>query len=162
MDLSHFFAFLSYVAITLATLPDQPGQVRRDDTLSSLRSQAIRNLQHAEKISNLSGCSLATAAIRRDWYDTQESDSSGSSHLGNYSNICYFRSALTSEVKKSYISAVHCLLRLPSKSDPTFASGARNRYDDFVAVHINQTLTIHGTVSAENSPRHRLGDQQRL
>jgi tyrosinase len=35
----------------------------------------------------------------------------------------------------------------PSKADPSFAPGARSRYDDFVAVHINQTLSIHGTVS---------------
>lgn len=35
----------------------------------------------------------------------------------------------------------------PSKADPSFAPGSRSRYDDFVAVHINQTLTIHGTVS---------------
>lgn len=38
------------------------------------------------------------------------------------------------------------MLTSPSKSDPEFAPGARNRYDDFVAVHINQTTSIHGTV----------------
>jgi tyrosinase len=49
--------------------------------------------------------------------------------------------------RRDYIDAVHCLLNTPSKSDPTLVPGARNRYDDFVAVHINQTLSIHGTVS---------------
>lgn len=34
---------------------------------------------------------------------------------------------LTSDEKKEYISAVQCLLELPSKSDPAFAPGARNR-----------------------------------
>ena len=36
----------------------------------------------------------------------------------------------------------------PAKSSKTAVPGARSRYDDFVAVHINQTLTIHGTVSS--------------
>lgn len=57
------------------------------------------------------------------------------------------REAFSSQERKDYISAVQCLLTSPSKSDPEFAPGARNRYDDFVAVHINQTTKIHGTVS---------------
>jgi tyrosinase len=38
------------------------------------------------------------------------------------------------------------LQKLPSKLDPKLFPGARTRYDDFVGVHINQTLTIHLTV----------------
>jgi hypothetical protein len=53
---------------------------------------------------------------------------------------------LTSSQRTSYINAVLCLMKKPSKADPAFAPGSQNRYDDFVAVHINQTLTIHGTV----------------
>lgn len=37
----------------------------------------------------------------------------------------------------------------PPRSDPNWAPGARNRFDDFVAVHINQTLYIHGTVCSD-------------
>lgn len=33
----------------------------------------------------------------------------------------------------------------PSILDQTLYPGAKSRYDDFVAVHINFTLTIHGT-----------------
>lgn len=33
----------------------------------------------------------------------------------------------------------------PSRFDPAEVPGAKSLYDDFVAVHINQTLTIHGT-----------------
>ncbi|CRK37067.1 hypothetical protein BN1723_015173 [Verticillium longisporum] len=33
----------------------------------------------------------------------------------------------------------------PSKVDSSDVPGARTRYDDFVAIHINQTLSIHGT-----------------
>lgn len=39
-----------------------------------------------------------------------------------------------------------CLLDKPSKLDHTKYPGAKSRYDDFVAVHMNQTLYIHGTV----------------
>jgi tyrosinase len=34
----------------------------------------------------------------------------------------------------------------PSKLDRQQFPGALNRYDDFVVVHMNQTLSIHGTV----------------
>lgn len=47
--------------------------------------------------------------------------------------------------RKEYIKAVQCLRQLPSQSDPVAVPGARTRYDDFVAVHINNTRTIHAT-----------------
>lgn len=52
---------------------------------------------------------------------------------------------MSSSEKKAYISAVKCMLSSPSKSDPALVPGAKSRYDDFVAQHINQTRTIHGT-----------------
>ncbi|KAK8004253.1 hypothetical protein PG989_003972 [Apiospora arundinis] len=67
------------------------------------------------------GCSVANARIRREW------------------------STLSKPERKEYIKAVQCLRSLPSKSDPEFAPGARTRYDDFVAVHINNTRIIHAT-----------------
>lgn len=57
------------------------------------------------------------------------------------------RGDLSKEDRKEYISAVLCLLELPSKLDTTKYPGAHSRYDDFVATHINQTMNIHGTVS---------------
>lgn len=56
-----------------------------------------------------------------------------------------FSSALTDREKLDYIEAVSCLMRKPSISPPEIVPGARSRYDDFVATHINQTLTIHMT-----------------
>lgn len=56
------------------------------------------------------------------------------------------RKALSKKERKEYIDAVLCLREKPSKADPSFAPGARTRYDDFVAVHINQTSSIHATV----------------
>ena len=60
------------------------------------------------------------------------------------------RDSLRPSEKKDYIKAVQCLFDSPSKVDPAIVPGARTRYDDFVAVHINQTLSIHGTVSASS------------
>ena len=39
-----------------------------------------------------------------------------------------------------------CIQKKPSKLDPAKFPGAKSRYDDFVVVHMNQTLNIHGTV----------------
>lgn len=47
--------------------------------------------------------------------------------------------------KKNYLEAVKCMFNKPALSDPSWAAGARTRYDDFAAIHINQTLVIHGT-----------------
>jgi hypothetical protein len=38
------------------------------------------------------------------------------------------------------------LSKKPGKTPAALAAGVKNRYDDFVATHINQTLSIHGTV----------------
>lgn len=56
-----------------------------------------------------------------------------------------FRDHLDATARKSYINAVLCLQSRPSILDQTKYPGAKTRYDDFLAVHINQTLTIHGT-----------------
>ncbi|KAF6806351.1 FAD binding domain containing protein [Colletotrichum musicola] len=93
--------------------------------LADLQAQAMENLRKAEANGTLSkrdgSCNILNAQVRRDW------------------------AAFSTKERKEYIAAVQCLLTSPSKSDPSFAPGARNRYDDFVAVHIDQTRTIHGT-----------------
>ncbi|KAH8157567.1 hypothetical protein CIB48_g10675 [Xylaria polymorpha] len=52
---------------------------------------------------------------------------------------------LSADDKKAYIKAVLCVTASPSKLDPAKVPGAKTRFDDFVAVHINQTMSIHGT-----------------
>ncbi|PVH95373.1 Di-copper centre-containing protein [Periconia macrospinosa] len=47
--------------------------------------------------------------------------------------------------KKAYIAAVQCLIKKPSKLSATTYPGAKTRYDDFVAIHIKNTMSIHGT-----------------
>jgi len=66
-------------------------------------------------------CTLANLKIRREW------------------------STLTSNQKKSYINAVKCLQSKPALTPSSKAPGAKTRFDDFVATHINQTMTIHYT-----------------
>lgn len=47
--------------------------------------------------------------------------------------------------RKDYVTAMLCLMAKPPKL--TQFPGVTNRYEDFVAVHVNQTLSIHGTGS---------------
>ncbi|KAK3215191.1 hypothetical protein GRF29_19g2528404 [Pseudopithomyces chartarum] len=54
-------------------------------------------------------------------------------------------STFTKTEKKAYISAVQCMGKLPSKTSKDVCPGCRNRYDDFVATHIQQTFNIHVT-----------------
>jgi tyrosinase len=64
-------------------------------------------------------CSISKAAVRQEY------------------------STLTNAQKLSYTKAVKCLMSKPARTSATLVPGARSRYDDFVALHINQTLTIH-------------------
>ncbi|KAH4022428.1 hypothetical protein HBI09_169210 [Parastagonospora nodorum] len=93
------------------------------DLLQNLQDQALQNLKEAQSNGSIAkrSCSLSTAAVRRDW------------------------SFMSANERKGYIKAVKCLMSAPSKSDPVLVPGARTRYDDFVAQHMNQTLTIHVT-----------------
>ncbi|KAE8158513.1 hypothetical protein BDV40DRAFT_20072 [Aspergillus tamarii] len=67
------------------------------------------------------GCTLQNLRIRRDWRTFSKAQ------------------------KKDYINSVLCLQKLPSRTPAHLAPGARTRYDDFVATHINQTQIIHYT-----------------
>ncbi|KAB8201281.1 hypothetical protein BDV34DRAFT_172607 [Aspergillus parasiticus] len=67
------------------------------------------------------GCTLQNLRVRRDWR------------------------AFSKTQKKDYINSVLCLQKLPSRTPAHLAPGARTRYDDFVATHINQTQIIHYT-----------------
>jgi len=56
------------------------------------------------------------------------------------------RSSLNNTERTNYITAVKCLAAKPPKYSASVAPGAKSRYDDFVVTHIQQTLSIHGTV----------------
>lgn len=91
-----------------------------------LAAQGLANLKAYEKTANFT-CSTETAHVRKEW------------------------NTLSDGEKKEYIDAVLCLQSKPAISG-AIAPGAKSRYDDFVATHINQTLTIHGTVWEETPP----------
>ncbi|KAE8844261.1 hypothetical protein PTNB85_02526 [Pyrenophora teres f. teres] len=102
----------------------QSAALQPRDVLKDLRNQAMKALEAAEAKSiheKKAGCSLFQAPGRQDW------------------------NVMSAEERKAYISAVQCMYSSPSKSDPALVPGARTRYDDFVAQHINQTRSIHGT-----------------
>lgn len=61
------------------------------------------------------------------------------------------RGDISAAEKKAYIDAFLCVIGKPSKLDRTKFPGAQTRYDDFVVVHMNQTMNIHGTVSLPSS-----------
>jgi tyrosinase len=68
-------------------------------------------------------CSLRNLRVRREW------------------------GTVSRKQRKSYIKAVKCLQSKPAFTPSTVASGAKTRFDDFVATHINQTLSIHYTAN---------------
>ncbi|KAB5560194.1 hypothetical protein GE09DRAFT_82182 [Coniochaeta sp. 2T2.1] len=51
--------------------------------------------------------------------------------------------SLSEQQRLNYINAIKCLQKKPARTPQSLVPGARSRFDDFVAVHINQTLTIH-------------------
>ena len=66
--------------------------------------------------------------------------------LDEYILMMNHRGDLTTNERKSYIAAVQCLMKNPSKLPAGQFPGATNRYEDFVVIHMQQTLSIHGTV----------------
>ncbi|KAL8686040.1 MAG: hypothetical protein Q9224_005571 [Gallowayella concinna] len=51
--------------------------------------------------------------------------------------------AMSKSDRKNYINAVKCLAKKPAKSDKKIVPGARSRFDDFVASHIQLAYEIH-------------------
>lgn len=91
------------------------------DAISEVEQQGRTNFE--AELSKSSSCTADQLAVRRDWGD------------------------LTDGERRVYIQAVLCLTESPSKLDPAEYPGAKSRYDDFVAIHMKNTPTIHGTVS---------------
>ncbi|KAB2579340.1 Tyrosinase central domain protein [Lasiodiplodia theobromae] len=88
-----------------------------------LAAQAMGNLAQFVQVNGYfsDGCTLENISFRREW------------------------GALSAEERKEYIAAVQCISTKPSRTPKELCPGCVTRYDDFVATHINQTLTIHGT-----------------
>lgn len=52
-------------------------------------------------------------------------------------------SALSLSERRAYIDATLCMSKLPPKTDLALVPGAQSRWDDFIVVHINNTLVMH-------------------
>ncbi|KAL3422023.1 FAD binding domain containing protein [Phlyctema vagabunda] len=88
-----------------------------------LAAQGLWRLAQDQSTNASGGCTVAKAAVRREW------------------------TTLLPKERKAYTDAVRCLQNKPALSDPVAVPGAKSRYDDFVAVHINNTFTIHATAN---------------
>ncbi|OHW99328.1 FAD binding domain-containing protein [Colletotrichum incanum] len=94
------------------------------DFVQPVQDAALAALEEAEPMAVIkrnSTCTLESAGVRKNW------------------------EALSGAERKEYIRAVKCILSSPAKTDPTLNTGARVRYDDFAAQHINQTMSVHVT-----------------
>jgi tyrosinase len=92
------------------------------DALAELQAAAMQAAEHNEskrKRGPDHRCTLLNARVRKDW---------------DY---------LSKQERKDYIKAVQCIRRLPSKGPKDWVA-AKTRYDDFAAIHVNLTMTIHG------------------
>lgn len=58
--------------------------------------------------------------------------------------MCYDRENMSTAMRRNYVEAVQCLFTSKSKLTE-FGWPTKTRYDDFVGVHINMTVTIHNT-----------------
>ncbi|KAF4344290.1 monophenol monooxygenase (tyrosinase) [Fusarium beomiforme] len=124
--------FISLLALNAAGVLAAP----QATTIGSSAPEAININELAD---------LAAAA-----YETAQGlagDKTKRANTCNWSNVRVRREwgSLSKKEKKSYIDAVKCLQSKPSKSPASFAAGAKTRFDDWVAVHLNQTQTIHYT-----------------
>ncbi|CAI6090424.1 hypothetical protein V2G26_006019 [Clonostachys chloroleuca] len=105
--------------------PTTSDLIQASDEMSLLAGQAFQEAQAQANEAGLkkrrSHCSWKNIRIRREW------------------------GTLSKKERKSYIDAVKCLQSKPARTPADVAPGAKTRFDDYVATHINQTLNIHYT-----------------
>ncbi|KAF9529259.1 putative tyrosinase [Crepidotus variabilis] len=123
------FSYLLVVVVHLllsfssATLFEKRTSASYDGQADALAAQGLKNLVDYTASHGFPSqkCNLTTAAVRREW------------------------GALSIDERKNYTAAVNCLAKKAARTPSSVASGARNRYDDFVVTHIIQTPSVHGT-----------------
>ncbi|EME84314.1 uncharacterized protein MYCFIDRAFT_163142 [Pseudocercospora fijiensis CIRAD86] len=86
--------------------------------MASLQDSASK-IVHANAAKGATGCTSQNMIIRKEWGDMSRAE------------------------RLDYIRAVKCLKTKPAKTDPKYAPGCKNRYDDFVVAHIMNTFTVH-------------------
>ncbi|KAJ5150777.1 Tyrosinase [Penicillium coprophilum] len=114
-------AAVSATTPTAASTSLPVAESQLDDLAGLAYDASIESVKSDADIEKRGGCSLSSLRVRRDWRTFSKTQ------------------------KTSYINSILCLQKLPSLTPSELAPGARSRYDDFVATHINQTTTIHYT-----------------
>ncbi|KAH6679838.1 hypothetical protein F5X68DRAFT_172828 [Plectosphaerella plurivora] len=102
---------------------DEADAAKQLEELAKLAYEATEEEVTGGDIEARNGCNIFNMRIRREW------------------------GSLTKKERLAYINAVKCLQSKPSKYPEGEAPGAKSRYDDFVVVHIKQTLQIHYTAN---------------
>lgn len=73
----------------------------------------------AQASASYPACTTANTRVRKEW------------------------GSLTKWKRTDYIKAVQSMQSLPPRLSPAVVPGAKHRQDDFIATHINKTLSIH-------------------
>ncbi|OIW22959.1 Di-copper centre-containing protein [Coniochaeta ligniaria NRRL 30616] len=117
-------ALLLLSAISAPVTGYTPASTAETDVLAALAAGKLAlYYTQQRRAGNHTSCTLENVAVRREW------------------------STLSSSDRIAYTNAVNCLMSKPSLNNASEVPGAKSRFDDFVAVHINQTLFIHGTAN---------------
>ncbi|KAK0377692.1 hypothetical protein CLIM01_04963 [Colletotrichum limetticola] len=103
------------------------------------------DLATTERLQQLA--SLAQTAFEKTKSEVKGSETKKRSNTCSWHDVRVRREwgTLNKVEKLDYINAVKCLQSRPARTPASESSGAKTRFDDFVATHINQTLTIHYT-----------------
>ncbi|KAH8666468.1 hypothetical protein BX600DRAFT_497278 [Xylariales sp. PMI_506] len=119
----HFFTLASALCIGVALAAPASDDSSSYSTFQALANNASSIQEdYLDSASSKRGtCTTSNLVVRKPW------------------------GSLSKKQRKAYTDAVLCLQKLPAKTPTSLVPGVRSRYDDFVATHINQTLTIHYT-----------------
>jgi tyrosinase len=103
-----------------------PDMIEAADQFNEMAQNALKTsintiIENSSKENNT--CTLENLRVRRNWR------------------------AFTPAEKKSYIRSVRCMTEARAITPLHLAPGVRTRFDDFVAVHINQSYHVHRDVS---------------
>ena len=117
------------------------------DAVNDLEAKGRTQINDYIASGSKGGCTKDKLSVRREWYGPS---------IAPWGFLTDGpRGDLSKPDRKAYLDAVVCLFNKPSKLDSKQFPGAKSRYDDFVVVHMNQTLTIHGTVREPYAPQSR-------
>ena len=92
-------------------------------------------------------CNAKNVIIRKEWYVSPWFSvlrpSAQNREERHRSAETIDRGSMTAQQRKDYVKAVKCIYNKPARSSTNDVPGARNRLDDFVAAHIQQSNKIH-------------------